>query len=117
MYHFYRPKAATRKSKKKAASNCANGANENEDAIQQQPLVPRDVYGYNAEQQIIDARNGTLNANSIQEVLNNDQVVNRMRTMFESSLQLHATGQHMQVKKFGSQLGKYLFVMILLQHL
>ena len=30
-------------------------------------------------------------------ILNNDQVANKMRTMFEASLALHATGQHMKV--------------------
>ena len=103
MFFVSRPKVPVRKSKKKgaaaAASGCCEASAPEEEDPSQRPILPRDVYGYNIEQQFQDARNGTLNVNSIQEVLNNDQVVSRMRTMFESSLQLHATGQHMQVTK------------------
>ena len=42
-------------------------------------------------------------------VLSNDEIAKKMRTMFETSLQLHANGRHMEVRSLLSN--KFIFVL------
>ena len=63
----------------------------------QTDLVPKAIYSYDGRAHSKDMRDGTFNRENAANAMNNDQIIQRMRRMFESSLELHSAGQYMKV--------------------